>query len=155
MKNLKPRTFIVYTFAAISGVILLNASQQVQEAQGRLDTYEKSIENEEEQIRMLRAEWASLNRPERLERLANEYLDLLPPAPDQMMDRQMPTYVVDDSEDDFEPVLQPVSVKGAPPPKPQVKPQVKPNVPSKKTREAEAEEPKDFDALMGEIGGDQ
>lgn len=71
------------------------------------------------------------------------------------MDRQMPTYVVDDSEDDFEPVLQPVSVKSAPPPKPQVKPQVKPNVPSKKTREAEAEEPKDFDALMGEIGGDQ
>jgi len=155
MKNLKPRTFIVYTFAAISGVILLNASQQVQEAQSRLDTYEKSIENEEEQIRMLRAEWASLNRPERLERLANEYLDLLPPAPDQMMDRQMPTYVVDDSEGDFEPVLQPVSVKSAPPPKPQVKPQVKTQVPSKKTREAEAEEPKDFDALMGEIGGDQ
>ena len=159
MKVLKPRTFIVFAFAALSGALLLYTSQNVQDAQSRLDGYERSIESEKEKIRLLRAEWASLNRPERLERLANEFLDVLPPAPDQMVDRDAANFEIQPAvefevERDFEPVLQPVSAGGevkshtAPP-----APKTKPPAPSREFREQEKKESKDFNKLIGEIGG--
>lgn len=152
---MKPRTFIVFAFAAISGALLLHTSQTVQDAQSRLEGYERTIENEKEQIRLLKAEWASLNRPERLEKLANEFLDVLPPAPEQMYNRDMREFASDpvpefEREHDFEPVLQPVSVQSQPavaPPKPAAKPEA-PKLKSKRDDDA-----KDFNALIGEIGG--
>ncbi len=155
MKVMKPRTFIVFAFAAISGALLLHTSQTVQDAQSRLEDYERTIENEKEQIRLLKAEWASLNRPERLEKLANEFLDVLPPAPEQMYDRDMREFASEpayefEREKDFEPVLQPVSVGSqstAVPPKPAEKPEA-PKLESKRDDDA-----KDFNALIGKIGG--
>lgn len=157
MKVLKPRTFIVFAFAAISGALLLHTSQTVQEAQSRLEGYERSIENEKEQIRLLKAEWASLNRPERLEKLAEEFLNVLPPAPEQMYDHDMREFASDPEPEfeqgrDFEPVLQPVSVQSQPQPAAvPPKPAEKPEVPKLKSRHDD--DAKDFNALIGEIGG--
>ncbi len=84
MKLIKPRTFIIFALVCISGAILLRTSQNVQDAEDRLSILQASVEREQEQIRMLRAEWEGLNNPARLEKLANEFLDLVPPSPDQM-----------------------------------------------------------------------
>ncbi len=45
----------------------------------------KDIEAERDSVAVLRAEWSLLNRPERIERLAEKYLDLAPPRPQQML----------------------------------------------------------------------
>ena len=45
----------------------------------------KDIEAERDSVAVLRAEWSLLNRPERIERLAEKYLDLAPPKPQQML----------------------------------------------------------------------
>lgn len=82
MKKLNPRNFIVLALAGLSGAVLLHVSQNVQRSEDRLAEIEASIDREREAIRVLRAEWAYLNRPDRLERLADDFLDLAPPDPE-------------------------------------------------------------------------
>ncbi|MCB1720483.1 MAG: cell division protein FtsL, partial [Alphaproteobacteria bacterium] len=130
MKLLKPRTFVIFALAGLAGAILLHTSQNVQHAQERLEALEQSVQREEEKIRMLKAEWETLNRPERLERLANEFLDLVPPSPDQMTGKEVhlpesvpSEFVLPEVESASSPVLQPVVLQ---PPKPQVKPNFPP-----------------------------
>lgn len=89
MKLLNPKTFIFFGLAALSGVVLLHTSQNVQHAENRVAEIEKSIAVEQERIRILKAEWAHLNRPERLEKLAQEFLDLAPTRA-----KDMPTHLV-------------------------------------------------------------
>ena len=84
MKFLKPRTIIISTLVIVSGAVLLNTSQNVQRAEEHVQVLEQAAAIEEEKVRMLNAEWQALNRPERLERLANEYLELVPPTPEQI-----------------------------------------------------------------------
>ncbi|MGQ0526504.1 MAG: cell division protein FtsL [Alphaproteobacteria bacterium] len=67
-----------------TGALLLHTSQKVQIAESKLKTIEEQITHEEESIRVLRTEWAFLNTPERLERLAQRYLDLEPVVADQL-----------------------------------------------------------------------
>ncbi|HXG79140.1 MAG TPA: cell division protein FtsL [Methyloceanibacter sp.] len=45
----------------------------------------KQIEQERDAIAVLRAEWSLLNRPERIERLAQKYLKLAPARPAQIV----------------------------------------------------------------------
>lgn len=45
----------------------------------------KQIDDEHETIAELRAEWSLLNRPARIERLAEKYLNLAPAAPRQLV----------------------------------------------------------------------
>lgn len=85
MKAIKPRNFIVFALAILSGAALLHTSQNVQQAETRLRDLESSVQREEERVRLLRAEWENLNRPERLERLAKEFLDLAPPSPETLV----------------------------------------------------------------------
>lgn len=119
MKLLKPRTFIIFALVGLAGAVLLHTSQNVQHAQERLEALEQSVQREEEKIRMLKAEWETLNRPERLERLANEFLDLVPPSPDQMTSEEVhlpesvPSEFVLPEVESFPPVLQPVTFQSA------------------------------------------
>ncbi len=84
MKGIKLRTFVIFALAGLAGAALLNTSQRVQHAEEVLAQTQAELAHEEETMRMLRAEWEYLNRPERLERLATEFLDLVPPAPAKM-----------------------------------------------------------------------
>jgi cell division protein FtsL len=45
----------------------------------------KEIETERDAVAVLRAEWSLLNRPERIERLAEKHLNLRPPRPSQLV----------------------------------------------------------------------
>src|SRR5207342_1009327 len=45
----------------------------------------KDIETERDAVAVLRAEWSLLNRPERIERLAQKYLKLAPAKPTQLV----------------------------------------------------------------------
>ena len=45
----------------------------------------KDIETERDGVAVLRAEWSLLNRPERIERLAEKYLKLAPARPSQLV----------------------------------------------------------------------
>lgn len=86
MRGIKLRTFVIFALAGLSGAALLNTSQRVQHAEEVLAATQAELAHEDETMRVLRAEWEYLNRPERLERLATEFLDLVPPAPEEMPD---------------------------------------------------------------------
>lgn len=84
MKRLKLRTVFIFGFSAVLGALLLHSSQAVHNAESRLKKLQSSIDEERESIRVLEAEWQFLNNPERLETLAEQYLEVVPPVPNQM-----------------------------------------------------------------------
>jgi hypothetical protein len=62
--------------AVFLGALLFQTSQSVQKAEKKLSEISRNTGNEQESLRVLSAEWDYLNRPERLERLALDNLDL-------------------------------------------------------------------------------
>jgi cell division protein FtsL len=50
-----------------------------------IGSLDKRIDEERDSIAVLRAEWSLLNRPERIERLAQKYLKLAPARPPQLV----------------------------------------------------------------------
>lgn len=64
--------------ATLCGTILFHTSQEVTDGRSSLRKMEREVLREEESLRVLQAEWSYLNQPERLEKLANEYLELQP-----------------------------------------------------------------------------
>ena len=59
-----------------SGALLFQTSQSVQRAEYELSQAQRHVGTEEESLRILTAEWDYLNRPERLEKLTLENLDM-------------------------------------------------------------------------------
>ena len=70
------KTGLVWICAALSGVLLLYTSQQVQNNNAELRRVQAHIKQEEQTLRVLDVEWAFLSAPSRLETLAKERLDL-------------------------------------------------------------------------------
>ena len=68
--------------ATFCGALLFWTSQSVQRAERKLSEVSKYTLNEGESLRVLSAEWDYLNRPERLEELTNNNLDLDAPLMD-------------------------------------------------------------------------
>lgn len=85
MKRVRLRSVVIFTLAGLSGGLLLYTSQNVQQAERKLAGVENAIRQEEDSIRVLKAEWAYLNSPARLETLAAEYLDMKAPTPGQLV----------------------------------------------------------------------
>ncbi|MBI1326091.1 MAG: hypothetical protein GC136_00440 [Alphaproteobacteria bacterium] len=67
--------------AACFGGFLFWTSQQVQQIESKVKNERRDIASVSEHIRMLKAEWDYLNAPERLEKLASQYLGMVPSAP--------------------------------------------------------------------------
>lgn len=88
-------------------------------------TLGKQIDEERDAIAVLRAEWSLLNRPERIERLAQKYLKLAPARPVQLV-------TVDSVTDrDFDRTrLETVAPVAAPAPKPAKRPAAVATVPT-------------------------
>lgn len=74
--DFKISSFVALTSVLVTGFMLFNVSQQVQESERQLKRVQNDIEREREMIRVLEAEWAYLNRPDRLEHLAQQYLGM-------------------------------------------------------------------------------
>lgn len=85
MKIFRVSTLLIILGAGVAGTMLFWTSQNVQEKQDALRTTQQALAKEKQAIRVLRAEWDYLNRPERLEALADEYLRLKPPGAEQLV----------------------------------------------------------------------
>ena len=72
MKVFRVSTLVAFSLAVASGAGLFVISQRVQRAEHHLAALEKDKAGEEDSIRVLRAEWDYLNRPDRLEALAHD-----------------------------------------------------------------------------------
>ncbi len=71
--------------ALVSGASLFWVSQQVQQVEREQRQLMQANSQEEESIRVLKAEWDYLNRPERLEELSTKYLNMAPVSADTMI----------------------------------------------------------------------
>lgn len=69
-------TILWLCLTVICGAFLFQTSQKVTDGRAKLAVLQKEIRTEEESIRVLQAEWSYLNQPERLEKLARQYLGL-------------------------------------------------------------------------------
>lgn len=75
---------LAVSVAVVSGVMLFGVSQKVQTAESEQRRLSAAVGSERETIRVLNAEWDYLNRPDRVEDLAREYLRMKPPQAGQM-----------------------------------------------------------------------
>jgi cell division protein FtsL len=86
--------------------VIYQAKYEARGLDERIAVLTKEIERERDTLAVARAEWSLLNRPERIERLAEKYLKLVPAKPQQLV-------VLDEvTERDFQRVL----LKGSPAP---------------------------------------
>lgn len=71
-----PFRFVLSCLLGLIVCLLFQVSQNVQSAESKLHSLQKGIIDEQEKIRVYTAEWAYLTRPERLEKLAEQYTQL-------------------------------------------------------------------------------
>lgn len=87
--SLKKRVIVRYValFAGVAfcGALLLHTSQTVQRKEVKLAALQSELVRERKMIEVLEAEWAHLNSPYRLEKLAQDYLHMVPPSAQQIM----------------------------------------------------------------------
>lgn len=73
---MRPAALLGIALLALSVFALFQVKYKVQNLRRDLAEIERQIEADKQSIHVLEAEWAYLNRPERLRRLADQYLDL-------------------------------------------------------------------------------
>jgi hypothetical protein len=81
---IRPVTCICLVLAAGSGLYLYQVKQRAFALDADLRSTYHSIDMARDRTRMLRADWALMNDPERLQALADQYLLLKPMAPSQL-----------------------------------------------------------------------
>ena len=68
--------FILVVTLLVSGFILYSLEHTTRGLEREIAKYERGIEEETENMRLLNAEWSSLTRPDRLRALAEQHLGL-------------------------------------------------------------------------------
>lgn len=81
---IRTATLFWVLLVAVTGVLVFTTSEKVHDARGHLQAVQRDIVKEEENLRVLKAEWSYLNRPERLEQLARAYLPMQPAGSEQL-----------------------------------------------------------------------
>ncbi|MBA4118354.1 MAG: hypothetical protein C0514_05625 [Candidatus Puniceispirillum sp.] len=80
--------------AAVLGAVTYGAKQQVMILEGRLASLERSVSAQKEAAHLLKAEWAHLTSPARLEKLAQNHLNMAPMGGWQVISEpQMSTFL--------------------------------------------------------------
>lgn len=77
-------SLISLAVAALLGTALFLTSEQVQHTEKELSAVLENVSIEKDALRVLNAEWAYLNRPDRLEELSATYLKLTPATAHQL-----------------------------------------------------------------------
>jgi cell division protein FtsL len=87
-------TMLIYmAVIAIAGFGVYLVKYTVQDMQRQVAALDKELQQERELLHLLKAEWAYLNRPERLERLASRHLKMVPLEATTLSSvRAIPTY---------------------------------------------------------------
>lgn len=73
-----------FLLALIGGFLLFKLKYEVVEIEKQLAQAEQQIALEKEMIHVLNAEWSHLNEPQRLQKLAEKYLDIAPMKTNQI-----------------------------------------------------------------------
>lgn len=84
MKFIRLSTLMAVSAATLAGAALFLTSQKVQRDEARLEDLKATVTREEAHIRVLRAEWDYLNRPDRLERLVKTQMGMGVPQAKQV-----------------------------------------------------------------------
>jgi hypothetical protein len=132
---IRPITCVGFLLACGSGLYLYQAKHRVNVIDQQIQKVVHETEATREQIRLLHAEWTLLNQPDRLQKLASQFLSLKPTAPAQFtsmreLDSRLPPITPDtppappipDSTTQSVPVA--LAEHSAPPPAPTPGPQV-------------------------------
>ena len=82
---MKRSTFILMLMSVIAGGGLFTLKYEVSELEDRLTTLQLATNAHHQEIHMLRAEWAYLNRPTRLDELGRRFLLLEPTKANQII----------------------------------------------------------------------
>ncbi len=82
---IKQRYLIFFILLGISVFGLFQIKFKVQNLNRELAELRQQLEHEKRSIHVLKAEWAYLNQPERLNRLTKKFLDLKELKPEQIM----------------------------------------------------------------------
>ena len=77
-------TVVCLLLAVALGVVLLTVTHQAQSLEEELGSLRSGIVGEQQKIHVLQAEFSLLAEPERLRRLANAHLGLVPVEPSQL-----------------------------------------------------------------------
>lgn len=75
---MRKSTLLWLGMATVCSIILFSTSQKVIDGEAKLAELKRETMREEESLRVLQAEWSYLNQPDRLEKLARQYLHLQP-----------------------------------------------------------------------------
>jgi hypothetical protein len=76
-------TLLWFAIAGTMGYALYQLKHEVMSLEAELGHLNRQIVREQENIHVLRAEWAYTNQPQRLQALAQRHLDLAPMSPRQ------------------------------------------------------------------------
>jgi hypothetical protein len=82
---IRPITCVAALLACATGYYVYDVSHQVNLLDQQIEQTLQQTSSIRERLRMLHAEWTVRNRPERLQRLADQYLALQPTRPDQFV----------------------------------------------------------------------
>ena len=74
----RPLTVLAFVLIGLVALGLYQLKYEVMRLEGRKADYDRAIAAEREAIQVLKAEWSYLNRPQRLDELAERHLDLAP-----------------------------------------------------------------------------
>ncbi|MEK9672822.1 MAG: hypothetical protein VW268_10020 [Rhodospirillaceae bacterium] len=77
-------TIMAVILASFMSLALFMISYQVQDLEGQLEAINRDIDRDSRTVRVLQAEWAHLNDPQRLRELAQKYLGLSPVTTSQL-----------------------------------------------------------------------
>ena len=134
--------------ALFAGSALFWVSQQVQQVEREQRQLVVANLQEEESIRVLKAEWDYLNRPERLEELSARYLNMTPVSAETLV--QSISAIPEPEDPDLAPEIHPVEISTAAA-KPVSKSTVKLAPPTLSEGEASQEEA--FEKVLDSAGG--
>ncbi|QQG36080.1 MAG: energy transducer TonB [Micavibrio aeruginosavorus] len=82
MKLFRLSSLLALSLSIVSGAMLFSTAQKVQQTEIVLNRAQTAVAQERQTIRVLRAEWDYLNRPDRLESLVKNNLEMIPVKPE-------------------------------------------------------------------------